>query len=346
MGSLSWPGLARLALALFLFLPVFAGQAAAQGATETQAQRQQTQPLNNAPVWRDVRSGKEEYTSVKGRETGVLVQTYGQTWRQLRNGPIIVYGGWLLVAILAVLAVFYLVRGQIRFHEKPTGRLLERFTLLDRWLHWTVAITFCVLAVTGLIIMFGKYIVLPVIGYTLFAWLSQLSKNLHNFVGPLFLVSALSMAVMFFKDNLPKLHDLKWVLNLGGVLRGDNVPAGRFNAFEKTYFWIGLVVLTIVLGVTGLILDFPNFDQTRESMIQANVVHAIAAVIYMAFAMGHIYLGTVGVEGAYEGMRYGYVDETYARGHNGIWYEEVKSGKIKAGTAAGSPEAPQVQVQH
>lgn len=334
---------ARLLVMLALFLSFPAGQAMAQGPQETQAQRQQSQPYNNAPIWRDVRSGKEEFTSTRGRETGVLVQTEGQTWRQLRNGPITIYGGWLVVLIVAALAVFYLVRGPVTLRGKPTGRLIERFSVVERWNHWIAAITFSILGITGLTTMFGKFIVLPVIGYTLFSWLMQLFKILHNFVGPLFFVSAAVLVVMFIRHNLPRAYDIAWLVKFGGMVSGEHVPCGRFNAGEKTWFWIGVVILTIVVSVTGLILDFPNFDQTRLLMIQANVVHSVAALLYIAISLGHIYLGTVGVEGAYQGMRTGCVDEAWEQEHHEYWYNDVRSGKIQAGGATDAVEAPQVQ---
>jgi formate dehydrogenase subunit gamma len=330
-----------LALALALVLPL-AGTSFAQQ-QETQQQRAQSQPGNNAPVWRDVRSGREEYTSIKGRETGVLVQTYGETWRQLKNGWITPLAGWLIAAVVVVIGVFFKWRGSIKVHGAPTGRLIERFTPFERYTHWVVAISFCILGVSGLIMMVGKYVLLPVIGYTLFAWLAQISKHLHNFVGPVFLVSVLMLIVMFLKDNLPRLYDFKWFAKLGGMISGEHVPSGRFNAGEKVWFWIGVVVLSLVASASGLVLLFPNFDQVRAVMIEANVVHMVSAGAVMAISLGHIYLGTIGLDGAYEAMRNGYVDETWAREHHEYWYNDVKSGKVKAGTAMGQPDAPQAQ---
>ena len=326
-------------LALLLLLPI-AGTAQQP---ETQQQRAQSQPYNNAPVWRDVRSGKEEYTSIKGRETGVLVQTYGETWRQLKNGWITPIAGWLVAAVVVLIGVFYKWRGSIKVHGEPTGRLIERFTPFERYTHWVVAISFVILGISGLVMMLGKYVLLPVIGYTLFAWLAQLSKHLHNFVGPVFVVSLLIFIVMFVKDNLPRLYDIKWFANLGGMISGEHVPSGRFNAGEKVWFWIGVVVLSLIVSASGLVLLFPNFDQVRAVMIEANVVHAVSGGAVLAISLGHIYLGTIGLDGAYEAMRNGYVDETWAREHHEYWYNDVKSGRVKVGTAMGQPGAPQVQ---
>jgi formate dehydrogenase subunit gamma len=335
----------RCAMAFVLCL-VLGPAAFAQQETNAQrneAQRENVQPYNNAPVWREIRSGQEQYTSIKGRETGVLVQTLGETWRQLKNGWITPIVGWLIAAVVVVIGAFFKWRGAIKVREAPTGRLIERFSPFERYVHWTVAISFCILGISGLIMMLGKYVLLPVIGYTLFGWLTQLSKHLHNFVGPVFIVSLLAFIVMFIVDNLPRGYDFKWFVKLGGMISGEHVPSGRFNAGEKVWFWIGVVILSLIVSASGLVLDFPNFDQVRAIMIQANVVHAVAAGAVMAASLGHIYLGSIGLEGAYEAMRYGYVDEAWAREHHEYWYNDVKSGKVRTGTAVGTPIAPQVQ---
>jgi len=349
---------ARLALMLPFLLAFGGGAALAQqdlraqqdmrAQQETQAQRQQVQPGNNAPVWRDVRKeGQEHYTSVKGRETGVLIQTLGETWRELRNSWIVPIVGWFIVAVACGVWLFYRWRGPIRLHDKPTGRLIQRFTGFQRAVHWTNAICFCILAVSGLAMMLGKYVLLPVIGYTLFGWLADLSKMLHNFVGPVFAVSVLVMAVRFAKDALPSAHDLTWIVKGGGIVTDAHVPCGKMNAGQKMWFWGGLVVLSGTAVVTGLIMDFPNFDQTRSTMIMVNVIHSVAAGLLMAIALYHIYMGTIGVQGAYEGMRHGYVDETYAKEHHSYWYDDIKAGRIKIETAQGTPQAPQAaQAMH
>ncbi len=320
-----------------------AGGAQAQTRVEEQQQRRVDQPGNNAPVWREVRSGNQGYTSLQGREMGVLVQSGGETWRQIRNGPVTFYGGWLVVIVTLIVAAIYFALGPVKLHDKPTGRKLERFTLAERWAHWVMAISFVVLAVSGLIILFGKHVLLPVIGYTLFAWLTALAKNLHNFVAPLFAVSLLVFIVMFIKDNLPKAHDFSWFAKAPGFFAGKHIPSGRFNGGEKAWFWGGVVVLSIALVVSGAILLFPNFDQVRATMQQASIVHMVAAVLVMAAAIGHIYLGTVGVEGAYEAMRDGSVDEAWAKEHHEYWYNEVKGGAKSAPGGAVPAGAPHMR---
>jgi formate dehydrogenase subunit gamma len=306
-----------------------------------QQQRQQTQPLNNAPVWKEIRSGQPQTTSLPGRETNVLIQSEGQTWRAARV-PLSTAGGFLFVAGLLVFLAFYLWRGPIQVHGRPTGRLIERFTVVERTVHWTVAIAFTLLGVTGLILTFGKTVLLPLIGYTLFSWLAIASKNLHNFVGPVLVVVLPIMIVLFMHSNLPRKGDALWLRKLGGMLSGQHVPADKANAGQKILFWLMVVILGLTLCVTGLILDFPNFNQTRQTMQIANVIHLVAGVAAVILLTGHIYLGTIGMRGAWEAMRYGYVDETWAREHHEYWYNDVMAGRTRHGKVI-EPELPHAQ---
>lgn len=335
-------GMRAALLACALFLSLGLQPAAAAGTDDSaseQVRRQQDQPFNNAPVWREVRKGENPYqtSQVRGRETTVLVQSQGETWRQSR--PLIALAGGLII-VVALLGLFgyYQWRGSIGLHDKPVGRFIQRFSDLDRVVHWTMGLSFVTLGITGLIITFGKYILLPAVGYTLFSWVAILAKNLHNFVAPLFLLSLPVFIVLFIRDNLPKLHDIQWLLKFGGMLSksGGHIPSGRFNAGEKALFW-GLVCgLSVLLCISGVVLLFPNYDQGRSVMQMANTAHAVFALLAIAMACFHIYLGTIGMKGAYDAMRTGYVDETWAKEHHQIWYEEVKAGK--------SPQRPVDQV--
>jgi formate dehydrogenase subunit gamma len=306
-----------------------------------QASREMTQPGNNAPFWRDVREGERnayQTTQVRGIETNILIQNEGEMWRRIRNGPITVYGGWLMVIAFLAIGVFYWWRGEIRLHEPRTGREIVRFTSWERILHWTTAIAFVTLAISGIFMLFGRYVILPLFGYTIFSALTMIGKNLHNFVGPLFVVCTVLMIVTFLRGNGFRRYDFTWMRRIGDFLKGRHVPAGKYNAGEKVWFWLGVTLLGIVVSGTGLVLDFPNFGQGREAMQLANVIHAVAAVGFMALSLGHIYLGTIGLEGSYDAMRHGTVDETWAKEHHEIWYQEVMSRR--GGGASGmSPTA-------
>jgi formate dehydrogenase subunit gamma len=307
-----------------------------------QAQRSADQPGNLSPTWRQVVSGTPNYSSLPDPEAAVLIQpkaqfpgqarptTAGEAWRQYRNGPLTFYGGWLLVVVVIALAAVYFSFGQIKLAAPRSGRLIERFTSVERMAHWSMAISFVILAVTGLLLLFGKYVVLPVLGHTVFGWIAYAGKNVHNFVGPVFSLSVIVFFIIYVKDNLPKASDIKWIARVGGLIGKHELPSGRFNAGEKLWFWGGVVVLGLILTASGFFLNmiFPVVEYSRGNMQVANLIHLVAAVLVTAVSLGHIYMGTIGQEGAYEAMRDGYVDDTWAKEHHELWYDDVASGRV------------------
>jgi formate dehydrogenase subunit gamma len=315
---------------------------------QNNAQRNQVQPGNNSPLWRDVKGGMEGFTSLpksQDPEAGVLIQrpvdylvtrvtTAGEAWRQVRNGWIIPYGGSLFLIVLLAIAIFYFTKGPIDVHGQETGRKIERFTPFERAAHWTNAIAFVVLAVSGLVMAFGKFFLLPLMGGAIFGFLTYVLKNLHNFAGPLFAVSLAIVFFTFLRDNWPQRGDLKWILKGGGLFgkAGQEPASHRFNAGEKLIFWGGVLLLGSIVVGSGLVLDklIPNLLYERGTMQVAHMIHAVAAVLMMCAFAGHIYLGTIGMRGAYKAMRTGYVDETWAREHHEYWWDDIKAGKIPA----------------
>jgi formate dehydrogenase subunit gamma len=323
---------AVLALGCLVVAGVVAAQSPAVNPQEAdsakaQQQRQQTQPLNNQPVWSEIRSGQPQITTVRGRETNILIQPEGQTWRAARV-PLIALGGTLFAMALVGLAAFYFLRGTMTAHG-PHGRLIQRFTPKDRWAHWLLAIVWMTLAITGLILSLGKTVLLPLIGYTLFSWLAILAKNLHNFIGPVLLVAVPWMFVRYLRYNGIGIEDVRWFMNIVGYFTGNEYPSGKFNAGEKLVFWFVLVIFSTILIASGLVLLLPNFDQDRQAMQLANVVHVIAAYLAIALASVHVYLGTIGMTGAFRAMKDGYVDESWARHHHLRWYEDVVAGRSR-----------------
>jgi formate dehydrogenase subunit gamma len=309
---------------------------------QNQAERTRDQPGNNAPVWRQVVAGQSHYSSLPYPESGILIQpkaqlpgqpvatTAGEAWRRFRNGPMMSIGGWLIIGVLFILAAMYFGKGPIKVHAPPTGRRIQRFTPTERFIHWSTAVTFVLLAISGLCMMFGKFILMPIIGHALFGYLTYALKTIHNFVGPLFTVSVIATFIIFVKDNFPIAADARWLATLGGAIGKGHAPAGRFNAGEKLWFWGGVTLLGLAASASGFVLDklVPNLEYTRFMMQGANLLHITSTVLMMAFALGHIYLGTIGMEGAYKAMREGYVDDAWAREHHDIWYEEVAAGKV------------------
>lgn len=309
---------------------------------QNQAERSQSQPGNLAPTYRIVNAGTPNYSSLPALEASILVQpkaqfpgqaratTAGEAWRQYRNGPLTRIGGWILIVVVLLIAATYLLRGQIKLEGRPTGRLIERFTSVERLAHWTMAISFVTLALTGGTILFGKYVLLPVFGLTLFGWLAFACKNIHNFVGPIFTGSIIIFFVIFVKDNLPGKGDLNWFAKLGGLFSGKHVSSGRFNAGEKVMFWGAVVIFGLIISASGFVLDMlvPGVLYTRGNMQIASIVHVVAAVFAASMILGHIYLGTLGMAGAYQAMRTGYVDDAWARQHHDLWYDDIQSGKV------------------
>ena len=321
-------------------------------ADQNNGERGKVQPGNNAPMWRQVGAGVTGYSSLpasQAPEAGNLIQpfvqypgskltTAGEAWRQVRNNWIIPYGGSLLLIAALAIALFYYGKGTMKLHGAETGRKIERFTPLERSAHWTNAIAFVLLAVSGVVMAFGKFFIQPIIGNALFGWLTYVLKNVHNFAGPLFAVSLIIVFVTFLKDNFPSKEDIPWLLKGGGLLSGQEVPSHRFNAGEKVVFWFGVLGLGLIVVASGLVLDklIPGLIYERSTMQIANMVHGVATILMTAMFMGHIYMGTIGMQGAYSAMRNGYVDETWAKEHHELWYNDIKAGKIPAHR---SPEA-------
>lgn len=322
-------------------------------AQQTNAERAKVQPGNNAPMWRQVGSGVTGYSSLpksQAPEAGNLIQPFvqypgsmltsaGEAWRQVRNHWIIPYGGALLLIALGAVGLFYWRKGTLQLHGAETGRKIERFTAFERSAHWANAIAFVILAVSGIVMAFGKYFLHPIIGGTLFGWLTYVLKNLHNFAGPVFAVSLVVVILTFIKDNLPRKEDITWLVKGGGLLSSHEVPSHRFNAGEKVLFWGGVFLLGLIVVGSGLVLDklVPGLEYLRGDMQIAHMIHAVATVLMMAMFIGHIYMGTVGMAGAYDAMKTGYVDETWAKEHHELWYDDIKSGKVPAQRSQPAP---------
>lgn len=340
MTNLSWrAGLAAAVLA-------FAGFAAAQPATpqpqdsaRQQVQQNLAQPYNNAPVWREVRGGEPGFTQVgDAPERGILIQSRGETWRQARV-PVSLIGGLLVALAVVSLGGFYAIRGSMPVGESGSGMMIQRFRPADRYAHWTMAIVWVTLAITGLILTFGKILLLPIIGHTLYSWVGVAAKNVHNFVGPLLIVGVVWMFIRYLPYNWFSKQDFIWLTKIVGNLTGHEYPSGKFNGGEKMVFWLLLVLLTPLLIVTGLVLNFPNFGQDRATMQTFSLIHMVLAYVAIAMACVHIYLGTIGQKGAYRAMREGYVTAEWAKHHHELWFNDVKAGKVPE-----SPMVPEAEV--
>ena len=330
-------------------------------AKQTNGERAKVQPGNNAPMWRQVGNGVTGYSSLpksQAPEAGNLIQPFvqypgskvtnaGEAWRQVRNNWIIPYGGSLLIIVMLALAFVYFAKGPMKTTLPATGRKIERFTPFERASHWANAIAFVALGVSGVVMAYGKFFLLPIMGGTLFGWLTYALKNLHNFAGPLFAVSLVVVFFTFLKDNWPEKGDLQWVLKGGGMLGGGHAPpTNRFNPGSKAIFWGGVFFLGLIIVASGFVMDkiVPGLIYERGTMQIAQMVHAVTSVFILAMFLAHAYLGSIGMDGAYEGMRHGYVDEAWAKEHHEYWYDDIKSGRIPAQrTEPVPPVSPAVQ---
>ncbi len=278
-----------------------------------------------ANYWRDVRQGDTGYTAVKGQETNTLIQNGGQNWRQIRNGPVATLGSWALGISVVVLVLFHLIVGKAKL-EQVTGRKILRWTVYERSLHWFVAILFILLALTGLSLLYGRAVLIPIFGNEGFATFAQLAKLVHDYLSLFFVVGLILMLTIWFRENFLNKVDWEWFKIGGGYVGKQHAHAYKVNGAEKIWFWV-LFITGLGLMISGIVMLFPNLAFEREVMQSANVIHAVTALILSAFVLGHIYLGTVGNEGSFEGMLTGEVDEAWAKQHHDLWYEQVMSGE-------------------
>lgn len=295
-------------------------------------------PNPGADLWRAVRQRDTQgggQTQARGVDAGVLINHSGEDFRQYRRQDFIGTAGWFVVGAAGVILLFYLLRGKVRIPDGRSGHRIQRFIDYERTLHWFTAVVFLFLAVTGLILLFGRFLLLPVIGPEAFGVIASACKEGHNLFGPLFLVGVLLFLIHWARQNLPARGDLMWLIKGGGIVGKAHVTAGYFNTGEKLWYW-AVIALGLAVSLSGLVLLFPVLGQGRDVMQLALIVHGAVAVLFIAGSLGHIYIGTVGSEGSLEGMTTGYVDENWARAHHDRWYAEVR----QAGAAEQARERP------
>lgn len=309
-------------------------------------------------LWRALRFNEAEISvSAGGDVAKVLVQDGGMVWYSFRKGPMAEYGGWLLLGTIGALALFYLLRGRIGIDGELTGRTVTRFKFIERMAHWVLAGSFILLGITGLLVLFGRTFIAPYLGKEINSVLLIASKFIHNNVAWAFMLALITVFVMWVWHNIPNRHDLVWFAQFGGIIGKKHPPAKKFNAGQKIIFW-SVIVLGGSISVSGLSLlfpfelplfaktfailngwgvnewlgmaPFPTVLSPQEEMQFAAAWHAIVAFVLMAIIIAHIYIGSVGMEGAYDAMGSGEVDEAWAHQHHSIWLDEVKAKQGKA----------------
>ena len=310
-------------------------------------------------MWRQVRMGVEGTTTFADPKLGILIQSEGDNWRAIRNGPVAVYGSWIMLGMIVLLALFYLLRGRVMIEAGESGRTIERFNSLDRFAHWLTAVSFIILAVTGLNILYGRYIFMPILGPTVFAWFTQIGKYAHNFVAFAFMLGIVLMFVLWVRHNIPGRLDFKWIARGGGLFGGGHPPAEQFNAGQKVIFW-AVILGGVSVSLSGLALLFPytfGFFNGTFGLLAAiglnvptdigviqeqqlnHLWHVIVSLILIAIILAHIYIGSIGMQGAFAAMGSGRVDENWAREHHSLWYERV-TGKPAHASAHRDDEEP------
>lgn len=316
-------------------------------------------------LWRAVRYGSANVTATTDAPGAtLLVQDGGIEWLEFREGPLRTWGGYALLAMLGLLVVFYLLRGKIRIEAGPAGVTIERFRPIERFGHWLLAGSFVLLGITGLIVIFGRNGLMDWIGKEGYAAIAQWSKWLHNNVAWAFMLGLVMVFFMWVLRNLPHKRDLVWLIKAGGLLsKHSHPPAGKFNAGQKLIFW-AVILLGVSVSASGLALLFPfelpmfaktfvvlnqigapgwvGLDPLPEQLTPhaemqlAQAWHAIVAFAMMVIIIAHIYIGSVGMEGAFDAMGDGQVDLNWAKEHHSVWVEEMQA-KAKQAPEGATP---------
>ena len=279
----------------------------------------------------------KELSRVQGRGSIPDVQSYvvehpaGREWSEFRTVTLKWIGGGAILGILALLTIFYLWRGSMRVKAGRSARTIRRFSWFERFVHWLVAVAFVVLAITGLNITFGRSLLLPWMGPEAFSAWTEMGKYAHNYLSFAFTIGIVLMFFMWVASNLPTRVDFEWMKRGGGMLGGEEPSAYKFNAGEKLIFWLA-VFGGGAAAVSGFILLFPFYGTGIAGMELAQIAHSVVGVLFIAAMFVHVYMGTIGMQGAFEGMATGDVDVNWAKAHHDLWYEEVRlgAGKVEA----------------
>ncbi len=264
--------------------------------------------------------------SIPDQKSATLIQN-GRMWQERMEGPVKRYGGWFLIAVVVLLALFYFVRGKVKVDSGLSGQTIVRFNSFERFVHWLTATSFIVLGLTGLNIRFGRSILLPIFGEDGFAAIAQIGKTLHNFTSFAFIAGIVLMLLIWIGHNLPAKGDGAWFGAGGGILKkGVHPPAGKFNAGQKLIFW-AVILLGGAIAVTGIIMMFPFYFASMSGMQLATFLHSILAIILIGVILAHIYIGTIGMQGAFDAMGTGKVDLNWAKEHHSRWVEQMQARK-------------------
>jgi formate dehydrogenase subunit gamma len=269
-------------------------------------------------------------------KAAVLIQPAGRTWDYFHEVLLHWGGAIVILGMIVILGAAYLIMGRLRITAGRSGQKILRFKAFERFSHWLTAVSFVVLGLTGLNITFGKVLLLPLIGPDAFSNVSEAAKYVHNFTSFAFVAGLILIAVIFFRDNLFEKVDAEWLKQGGGFIKSRHAPAGRFNPGEKLVYWFSLAA-GVTVSASGILLLFPFFGTDIADMQLAQVIHAVVAVLFIALILGHIYIGTLGMEGAFEAMGTGEVDLNWAKEHHDRWLAQQLANEHRQGRPSATP---------
>ncbi|MFK7943736.1 MAG: formate dehydrogenase subunit gamma [Paracoccaceae bacterium] len=302
-------------------------------------------------LWGELRAGASGTISIPDQNAALLVQDAGIGWLEWRakGGPLQMYGGYALAGIIVLLILFYLLRGKVRISHGPAGQTIERFKAIERFAHWVLAVSFIALAISGLNLLYGKDYLLPLVGKDLFATVTMAGKWVHNNLAWAFMGAIIMVFFLWVRHNIPSLLDLKWFAQGGGIIGNKHPQAKKFNAGQKIIFW-SVIILGTSISLSGISLLFPYeapmFAKTFsilndtgigpaiwgeplptvltpiQEMMYAQIWHTIVGFAMIFIIIAHIYIGSVGMEGAFDAMGSGQVDRNWAVEHHGLWVDE------------------------
>ena len=319
-----------LLLGLMVAVPAVAQKLGPDGAPNpTASVTSQRDLLREAPR-------AEGRIDIPDTKAAVLIQPAGRTWDYFHEVLLHWGGAVVILGTIVMLGLAYLVMGRLRITAGRSGQKILRFKTFERFSHWLTAVSFVILGLTGLNITFGKIILLPVVGPEAFSDISQVAKYVHNFTSFSFVAGLLLIIVIFFKDNIPEKVDLEWLKQGGGFIKNKHAPAGRFNPGEKAVYWLSLLA-GIFVSVSGFLLLFPFYGTNIADMQIAQVVHAVVALLFVALILAHIYIGTLGMEGAFEAMGSGEVDLNWAKEHHDLWLARQLASKERQAQPSATP---------
>ena len=321
----------RALCAAIALLFAFAHPAAAQLTFKPTAESVQEDKLLNALKEGDKITGR---ISIPDAMASSLIQPAGRDWRDFHRSKLPLIGGFAILGMVALLAIFLMVRGRIRVDHGFAGTSILRFASFERFTHWLTASCFIVLALSGLNISFGRILILPLFGAGAFATMSAYAKYAHDYLAFPFMFGLIIMFLIWIKDNIPGKLDLEWIKQGGGLLsKGKHPPAHRFNAGQKGVFWI-VIIGGALMSLSGWFLLFPYIPANVTTMQFWTVIHAVIAMLFIAVMLAHIYIGSIGMEGAFDAMGTGEVDLNWAKEHHSLWVEEEQAkGRAPSGNA-------------